>query len=64
LTYSVHKSIFQKTKKKTKKPKPKQKTIENLVVHDKNSTTFLNSHHHPNLIDAQQGRFTEQWHTT
>jgi ribosomal protein L17 len=42
LPSSVHKSIFQKRKIKTKmpKPKPKQKTIENLAARSKNSAAF------------------------
>jgi hypothetical protein len=43
LPSSVHKSIFQKSKIKTRMPKPKQKqkTIENLSAHSRNSATFL-----------------------
>jgi hypothetical protein len=43
LPSSVDKNIFQKNRIKTRmpKPKPKQKTIENLAAHSKNSAAFL-----------------------
>jgi len=66
LPSSVHKSIFQKNKMKTRtpKPKPKQKTIENLAARSKKLCGLFSSHCHPNSIDVQQGRSTQQQHTT
>jgi hypothetical protein len=47
-----------------KEPKLKQKTIENIIACNKNFVAFISPHHHLNLIDVQQGRFAQQWHTT